>query len=197
METLRKTEILKVVSVWSMFEDADLHARPHPTNRRGRSALEHMVHQSVHENLWFSNMLGISVTGSPLPERENRASFIESYVRHARARLDQLRSKPDEWWEQPAAFFEVTRSRAWCVAGGSRAHRAPSRAADRAAAHARPRPSPHLRSHRRYRRPDAERGARHLAYADLEELMKARLALDRNGETALPDTAGRQVSERP
>src|SRR5262249_29713426 len=47
-----ETEILKVLSVWSMFEDLDLAVRPHPSDRRGRSVLEHMIHQSVSENFW-------------------------------------------------------------------------------------------------------------------------------------------------
>ena len=45
------TEIEKVLGVWAMFEDADLESRPHPTDRRGRSFHEHLVHQSLSENL--------------------------------------------------------------------------------------------------------------------------------------------------
>jgi len=47
------TEVLKVLSVWSMFEDFDLSARPAEGDRRARSVLEHMVHQSMSENLWW------------------------------------------------------------------------------------------------------------------------------------------------
>ena len=53
-----RTEIEKVVSVWAMFDDDDLRRRPHPSDTRGRSLLEHMVHQSVSENLCFATMLG-------------------------------------------------------------------------------------------------------------------------------------------
>ena len=53
-----RTEIEKVVSVWAMFDDDDLRRRPHPSDTRGRSLLEHMVHQSVSENLGFATMLG-------------------------------------------------------------------------------------------------------------------------------------------
>jgi len=74
-----ETEILKVVSVWSMFEDQDLPARPHPTDLRGRSLLEHMVHQSLSENLWFANMLGVSVTADPLPERDTFWARVARY----------------------------------------------------------------------------------------------------------------------
>jgi hypothetical protein len=66
-----ETERLKVLSVWSMFRDDDLGVRPHPTDPRGRSVHEHMVHQCVGENLWFINMLGIDVSAPPLaPSRD-------------------------------------------------------------------------------------------------------------------------------
>ena len=41
------TERLKVVGAWSMFCDGDLPVRPHPTDTRGRSVHEQMVHQCV------------------------------------------------------------------------------------------------------------------------------------------------------
>ena len=110
-----ETEILKVLSVWAMFEDGDLPFRPHATDRRGRSVLEQMVHPSVSENLWFESMLGISVTGAPLPPQETRRAFLESYARNASLRLEALRGKPDTWWEERVPFFEVVRSRAWIV----------------------------------------------------------------------------------
>ena len=110
-----ETEILKVLSAWSMFKDEDLPFRPHSTDRRGRSVLEHMVHQSVSENLWFESMLGVSVTSNPLPKEETRISFVALYAENARERLEQLRTKPNGWWEEETAFFEVPRSRAWVV----------------------------------------------------------------------------------
>lgn len=65
-----KTEIAKVLSTWAMFDDNDQHQRPHPSDKRGRNFLEHMVHQSMSENLWFKTMLGISVTENPLPPKK-------------------------------------------------------------------------------------------------------------------------------
>jgi hypothetical protein len=62
-----ETEIQKVLSMWAMFNDADLAVRPHASDVRGRSVLEHMVHQSMSENLWFKTMLGIDVTDNPVP----------------------------------------------------------------------------------------------------------------------------------
>jgi uncharacterized damage-inducible protein DinB len=110
-----RTEIDKVVGVWAMFDDADLAARPHPTDSRGRSLLEHMVHQSVSEHLWFSTMLGLSVTDNPVPSTETRVAFIQHYVEHAGLRLAALAARDDPWWESVVAFFEVPRSRAWIM----------------------------------------------------------------------------------
>lgn len=110
-----ETEILKVLSTWARFRDEDLPVRPHPDDRRGRSVLEHMVHQCVSENIWFESMLGIAVTSRPLPEVETRQGFVESYARSALARLDRLRGCGDAWWEERVAFFELIRSRAWIV----------------------------------------------------------------------------------
>ena len=110
-----ETERLKTLAVWSLFRDADLGLRPHPTDRRGRSFLEHMVHQCVSENLWFKGMLGIDVGAPPLPEVEQRAPFLHRYAEDSARRLAQLRRKDAEWWEGAASFFDVTRSRAWVM----------------------------------------------------------------------------------
>lgn len=110
-----RTEIEKVLSVWAMFEDADLRVRPHPSDARGRNLLEHMVHQNVSEHLWFSKMFGISVTDHPLPAEETRISFMGAYAENAMKRLAALAAKPEGWWEEEADFFEVKRSRAWIM----------------------------------------------------------------------------------
>lgn len=110
-----ETEIQKVLSMWAMFEDGDLEVRPHASDSRGRSVLEHMVHQSMSENLWFATMLGITVTDNTLPSKETRLGFMNTYAENAAKRLDALREKPDAWWEELADFFEVKRSRAWIM----------------------------------------------------------------------------------
>lgn len=109
-----ETERLKVLSVWSMFEDADMAVRPNPADARGRSVREQMVHQCVSENLWFHN-LGIQVTSQPLPAEESRRAFIARYAEDSAKRLDHLRYKEDTWWEETTAFFDVPRSRAWII----------------------------------------------------------------------------------
>lgn len=109
------TERLKVLSTWATFRDQDLPVRPHPTDSRGRSVLEHMVHQCVSENLWFRDMLGIDVGAPPLPQPETRLEFIRRYAIDSSQRLDRLGGEGDAWWESEARFFDVPRTRAWIV----------------------------------------------------------------------------------
>jgi uncharacterized damage-inducible protein DinB len=114
VETLA-SERLKTLSVWSQFRDEDLPARPHPSDRRGRSFLEHLVHQCVSEDLWFREMLGIDAGLPPLPEREERVAFLRHYAEASGRRLAALRACPPAWWEGSVRFFDVERSRAWVV----------------------------------------------------------------------------------
>jgi uncharacterized damage-inducible protein DinB len=109
------TERIKVLSVWSEFRDEDLTVRPRAGDPRGRSVREQMVHQCVSENLWFVNMLGIDVGGSPLPAKETRLEFIQKYAEDSRKRLAALKAKEEPWWEGETRFFDVPRSRAWVV----------------------------------------------------------------------------------
>jgi uncharacterized damage-inducible protein DinB len=109
------TERVKVVSVWSEFTDFDLAVRPRSGDPRGRSVLEQMVHQCVSEDAWFRDMLGIDVGGTPLPQRETRLEFIRRYAEDSGRRLVALRETKEPWWEENAAFFDVSRSRAWIL----------------------------------------------------------------------------------
>ena len=82
-------ERFKTLSVWAMFDDADLDVRPHPNLARDRTFREHMVHQCLSEDKWFTTMFGIDVGAPPLPGEETRLAFIRRYVedsarRHAR-----------------------------------------------------------------------------------------------------------------
>lgn len=110
-----ETERLKTLGVWSMFRDSDLPARPHPTDRRGRSVHEHMVHQCVSENLWFKNMFGIDLGTPPLPTQETRIEFMRRYAEDSGRRAKILAEKDDAWWSAPVAFFDVARPRAWIM----------------------------------------------------------------------------------
>ena len=110
-----ETEILKVLGVWSMFDDSDLAVRPHASDARGRSVLEQMVHQCASENLWFERMFGIEVDVGALPAEETRVAFLEHYADVAGRRLAALRSKDAAWWEETVSFFGEERSRAWVM----------------------------------------------------------------------------------
>ena len=110
-----ETERIKVLSVWSEFRDEDLTVRPRAGDPRGRSVREQLVHQCVSENLWFLNMLGIDVGGSPLPAKETRLEFIQKYAEDSRKRLAALKAKEQSWWEGETRFFDVPRARAWVM----------------------------------------------------------------------------------
>ena len=110
-----QTERVKVVSVWSEFRDEDLLVRPNNDDPRGRSVLEHMVHQCVSEDTWFRNMLGIDVGARPLPAIETRIEFIKQYAADSARRLDALGQMQEAWWEELTTFFDVRRSRAWVM----------------------------------------------------------------------------------
>ena len=111
VETYR-TERLKTLSVWSQIPDERMLFRPEP---RARTPLEHMVHQSVSEDVWMRTMLGVDTGQSALPPTETRRAFLEHYASCAAQRLAVLEREPDEWFEQSVRFFDVMRSRAWVL----------------------------------------------------------------------------------
>lgn len=110
-----ETERIKVLSAWSMFEDADMNVRPRAGDPRGRSVLEQMVHQCMSEDAWFRGMLGIDTGAPPLPSREMRHDFMVRYAEDSSKRLEALRAKYDAWWQEEVRFFDVSRSRAWVM----------------------------------------------------------------------------------
>lgn len=109
------SERLKTLSVWSMFEDADLDVRPHERLQRDRTPREHMVHQCVSEDKWFTTMFGIDVAAPPVPTPETRLAFIERYAEDSGKRLAALGTKDAAWWDAEVAFFDTIHSRAWIM----------------------------------------------------------------------------------
>ena len=109
------SERLKTLSVWAMFNDADLDIRPYPNLARDRTFREHMVHQCMSEDKWFTGMFGIDIGAPPVPAEETRLAFIRRYAEDSAKRLDRLAEKNAEWWGQGAAFFDTIRSRAWIM----------------------------------------------------------------------------------
>ena len=110
-----ETERAKVLSTWCTFKDEDLLSRPHPTDKRGRNALEQMVHQCMGENKWFTAMLGVDVGAPPLPGKETRLEFIKRYAEDSGKRVEALKEKDNDWWAEEVKFFEFNKSRAWIV----------------------------------------------------------------------------------
>ncbi len=109
------SERLKTLSVWAMFEDADLDVRPHPNLTRDRTAREHMVHQCLSEDKWFTGMFGIDVGAPPIPSEETRLGFIRRYAEDSATRLARLEDRGGEWWMQNVSFFDTIHSRAWIM----------------------------------------------------------------------------------
>jgi catechol 2,3-dioxygenase-like lactoylglutathione lyase family enzyme/uncharacterized damage-inducible protein DinB len=107
-----RTERLKTLGVWSQVPDARMTSRP---EARARTPLEHMVHQCLSEDAWMKSMLGIA-TGLPaLPADESRLSFLEHYAACSQARLLELETKDDAWFDEMTPFFDVPRTRAWII----------------------------------------------------------------------------------
>jgi uncharacterized damage-inducible protein DinB len=104
------TERLKTLTVWSEFSDPDMDSRIAPYARTPR---EHMVHQCLSEDTWMRSMLGVQSSRPALPPEEDRLSFIRHYGDVSSERLDTIRAKRTDWWQDPVAFFDVTRTRAW------------------------------------------------------------------------------------
>ncbi|HZQ17855.1 MAG TPA: DinB family protein [Terriglobales bacterium] len=190
------TERIKVLSVWSEFRDEDMSVRPNPTDARGRSVHEQMVHQCVSENLWFINMLGIDVQAPPLPQQETRLEFIRRYAEDSGKRLAMLRQKDDAWWEQDIKFFDARRSRAWVMTRRlchTSHHRGQQMAMLRMLGRS---------LHSNYG-PTADTGGGDLlqqhaptiyAYPDVDSLLEGEAAGGR--KASLPGTAGKAVTER-
>ena len=150
-----ETERIKVLGVWSMFEDKDLPVRPHPEDTRGRSIHEQMVHQCVSEDFWFKEILSVDVEAPPLPEDETRIKFIYRYAQDSSRRLEALRHKDDGWWEEDVRFFDVKRARVWVMVrriAHTAHHRGQQTAMLRMLAHDL---TQHLWAHSRHGRPHA------------------------------------------
>lgn len=104
-----ETEVLKTLAIWSAFEDDATSFRPAP---KSRTVLEQMDHQIQSEGGWMVKMLGVDV-GDFQPKEKTKLGYIEKYRADAAKRLETLRQKPENWWRETVAFFDVQRSRAW------------------------------------------------------------------------------------
>src|SRR5262245_54290473 len=189
-----RSERLKVLSVWSMFCDEDMEVRPHPSDTRGRSVREQMIHQCLSEDLWFRNILDIDVGAPPLPDHETRLAFIRRYATDSQKRLAILEGKPTEWWEHEVTFFNVVRTRAWVIVRRI-AHTAPHRGQQTALLRMLNREIYSTYGPTADTGGLAKNGAPTLyAYADEDSLIEAETA---GGKKALLPKAQQPVTERP
>lgn len=104
-----ETETLKTLTVWSAFPDESMEFRP---ASKSRTVLEQIEHQIQSEGSWMVKMLGVDV-GDFNPREKTKQACIGKYKADAARRQEILRSKPDGWWRETAAFFDVSCSRAW------------------------------------------------------------------------------------
>lgn len=104
-----ETEILKIITIWSAFPDSSMDFRP---AAKSRTVIEQFEHQLQSEGGWMIKMFGIDL-GDLNPEKRTKQACIAKYQSDAARRLEVLRTKPDSWWEEQVAFFDVQRSRAW------------------------------------------------------------------------------------
>lgn len=104
-----ETEVLKTLGIWSAFPDDTMDFRPATLSR---TVLEQFDHQIQSEGGWMVKMLGIDI-GDFQPKEKTKRGCIEKYRADAAKRLETLRRKPESWWRETTAFFDVQRSRAW------------------------------------------------------------------------------------
>ena len=104
-----ETHVLKTLTIWSAFADNAMDFRPAP---KSRTVLEQMDHQIQSEGGWMAKMLGVD-TGDFQPKEKSKRGYVEQYRADAAKRLEILRQKPESWWRETTAFFDVLRSRAW------------------------------------------------------------------------------------
>lgn len=105
-------ETNKVASVWRQFADADLDYRPHP---RSSTVAEVMKHQILSERRFFGEFLASPEPPASelLPAKQTVAAFIDRMTKLALPRLAFLAERSDDWWLEPAPFFDVKRQRIW------------------------------------------------------------------------------------
>jgi uncharacterized damage-inducible protein DinB len=189
------TERIKVLSVWSEFHAEDMPVRPHPTDTRGRSVHEQMVHQCVSEDLWFRNMLGIDVQAPPLSLQETPLEFIRRYAEASGKRLAALEQKDAAWWEEETNFFDARRSRAWIMTRRlchTSHHRGQQMAMLRMlgrSLHSNYGPTADTGGLMQHRAPTI------YAYPDLAALLDGEVS--GGAKVALPGAGGKKVTERP
>jgi len=106
------SETNKVISTWTLFDDADLSFRP---ARKSATVAEIMKHQLLSERRFFAEFLGLPEP--PAAEVPPAAATVEALsdrmLQLAEPRLSHLAAHDAAWWTERVRFFDVTRQRIW------------------------------------------------------------------------------------
>jgi uncharacterized damage-inducible protein DinB len=106
------SETNKVISVWRVFDPADLIFRPHP---KSSTVADILKHQLLSERRFFGEFVG---TPEPepaevLPATLDLDSCIRRMVELARPRLMFFSNQSSQWWLQEVPFFDSKHQRIW------------------------------------------------------------------------------------
>jgi uncharacterized damage-inducible protein DinB len=106
------SETNKVISTWSLFDDADLSFRP---AEKSATVLEIMRHQLLSERRFFAEFLGLPEppAADVLPAAATVEALSDRMLQLAEPRLSHLASHHATWWTERVRFFDVTRQRIW------------------------------------------------------------------------------------
>lgn len=106
------SETNKVISTWSLFDDADLSFRP---AEKSAAVGEIMKHQLLSERRFFAEFLGLPEVPAQqvLPQDANVSTYSERMLQLAEPRLAHLANSDAAWWTEQVRFFDVTRERIW------------------------------------------------------------------------------------
>ena len=108
------SETNKVAAVWRGFTDADLAFRPHPRSTTVEGILKH---QLLSERRFFGEFLGAPEppAAGVVPAPLTVDAAIRRLCDLAVPRLAFLAGRPEAWWLERVAFFDVERERIWIV----------------------------------------------------------------------------------
>ncbi len=104
-----ETETLKTLTIWSTFPDDSMDFRPAPN--RAPCLNRSSIKFSPKAVGW--SRCSVSMSATSIRKKRQNEACIGKYKADAARRLEILRTKPDGWWRETAAFFDVPRSRAW------------------------------------------------------------------------------------
>jgi uncharacterized damage-inducible protein DinB len=106
------SEVNKLNSVWTGFDENDLSFKPH---ERSSSVREIIEHELLSQRRFFGEFLGLPEppANAVLPEARTPGSYAARMVELSRSRLNFLADQTEDWWLAVVPFFDVQRERIW------------------------------------------------------------------------------------